>query len=352
MPKPLKSTDNIETINKWLEENLTDKNPFTPYQDAIHQDLSKGICFWFMKREGYKILSEHITDQALEAEYSKEINEVQFDLVYLDEIYKAEKTITKTLNWHIDNINDINALKKSSPLRKVIGALLSDDLLEANIQKKVSNFICENLMVFWISGFDCEDNKIINTASILKSHFFPLFNKNDTSTGISKEIMVRIDKVYFNTIKNIEGITYDYLNYINKGLTLRVKSRNIAKWIVDNRWNCDNINNTVIRLNIIQINNLMGTTLSNALNIINKGLIVFKLFEENPETRDEEEDNINAIWRSSELDGWRYTRSSIQDLQDYFENVDTGDESRKYESILESMGNLQYIYFKFYYLNS
>ena len=351
MPRPLNSTDNFETIENWLDGTLTDTNSFTPNRDAIHQVLSKGIYFWFMKPAGYQMLSNYLPIQALPTKYSKEINEEQFDLVYLEEIYKAEKTITKTLNWHIDNVNDINDLKKSSPLRKVIGALFSDDLLEANIQKKVSNFICENLMFFWISGFDCEDNKIINTASILKSHFFPLFNKNDTSTGISKEIMVRIDKVYFNTIKNIEGITYDYLNYINKGLTLRVKSRNIAKWIVDNRWNCDNINNTVIRLNIIQINNLMGTTLSNALNIINKGLIVFKLFEENPETRDEEEDNINAIWRSSELYGWRYTRSSIQDLQDYFENVDTGDVCRKYESIINNMGDLQNIYFKFYYLN-
>jgi hypothetical protein len=352
MPKPLNSTNNIETIKNWLDENLTNENLFTPIQDAIPQDLSKGICFWLMKREGYKILSEHITDQALEAEYSKEINEVQFDLVYLEEIYKAEKTITKTLNWHIDNVNDINALKKSSPLRKVIGALLSDDLLEANIQKKVSNFICENLMVFWISGFDCEDNKIINTASILKSHFFPLFDKNHTSTDISKEIMVRTDKVYYNTIKNIEGITYDYLNYINKELTSKVKSKNIATWIVDNRWNCDNIGYKEISLKNTEIDNLMGKELNKRLEITNNGIIIFKLFGEILETRDEEEDNDNAIWPSQELSGWRYTRSKEQDLLGYFQNVDTGDVCRKYESIINNMGDLQNIYFKFYYLKS
>ena len=347
MPRPLNSTDNFETIKNWLDENLTDKNPFTPYQDAIHQDLSKGICFWLMKREGYKILSEHITDQALEAEYSKEINEVQFDLVYLEEIYKAEKTITKTLNWHIDNVNDINALKKSSPLRKVIGALLSDDLLEANIQKKISNFICENLMVFWISGFDCEDNKIISTANILKSHFFPLFDKNHTSTDISKEIMVRTDKVYYNTIKKIEGITYGYLKYKYNN-----KNDLIAKWIVDNRWNSDNIGYKEISLKNTEINTDMGGKLNDKLNITNNGIIIFKLFKENTKTEEEEKDNKNVIWKSNDLSGWRFTRSRRQDLVGFFKNSDSGNGPPKHESILESMRNLQNIYFKFYYLNS
>ena len=354
MPRPLNNDDNFETIENWLDQNLTNENSFTPIQDDIPELFSNGIYFWFMKPAGYQMLSNYLPIQALPTKYSKEINGEQFDLVYIDESYKNEKTITETLNWHINNVNDaegINALKKSSPLRQVIGALLSDDLIDGDIQNSVSDFIYKNLIVFWVKDFTCDTMYILITVNRLKFVLTPLFVKPTDPNIILNNILDRKDRVYYDTTYKYFGMTYDYLKYIYNGITFRVQSKNIAQWIVYNRWNCDNINNTVIRLNIIEINNLMGTTLSNALNIINKGLIVFKLFQENPETREEEEDNINAIWQSDDLNGWRYTRSSEQDLQEYFENVDTGDVSRKYESIFERMGNLQNIYFKFYYLN-
>ena len=34
MPKPLNSTDDIETIKNWLDENLTNENSFTPNRAA------------------------------------------------------------------------------------------------------------------------------------------------------------------------------------------------------------------------------------------------------------------------------------------------------------------------------
>lgn len=350
MPRPLRETENPQSVQNWLEANLTNIQPFPPKLDAIPHGMSKGICFWFMKREGYQIFNEHINNQAAEAKYSREINEDQFALVYLEGISTADKTITETLNWHIRNVEDINALKRSSPLRKVIGALLSNDLLEANIQTQVSNFICSNMMVFVISGFDCEYDKISNTASILKSRFSPLFAESPPSTSMYKEIMGRTDIVYYETRRRIEGVTYDYLKYFFKHE--KQKDTKIAEWIVEHRWNCDNISQATISLINEEINNGMGDLLNKRLNIDNKGVIVFKLFKEKPETEEQEMNNDNAIWQSQDLSGWRYTRSANQDLLGYFQNSDSDNIRRKYESILNIMNDLPNIYCKFYYLNS
>ena len=350
MPKPLNSTDNIETIKNWLDENLTNENSFTPIQDDIHQDLSKGIYFWFMKPAGYQMLSNYLPIQALPTKYSKEINGEQFDLVYIDESYKNEKTITETLNWHINNVNDaegINALKKSSPLRQVIGALLSDDLIDGDIQNSVSDFIYKNLIVFWVKDFTCDTMYILITVNRLKFVLTPLFVKPTDPNIILNNILDRKDKVYNDTTYKHFGMTYDYLKYKYNN-----ESDPIAQWIVDNRWNCDNIGYKEISLKNTEIGNLMGKELNKRLKITNNGIIIFKLFGKILETRDEEEDNDIAIWQSLELFGWRYTRSKEQDLLGYFQNTDTGNVRRKYESIINEMGDLQNIYFKFYYLKS
>lgn len=350
MPRPLNSTDNFETIKNWLDGTLTDTNSFIPNRDAIHQVLSKGIYFWFMKPAGYQKLSNYLPIQALPTKYSRTINGEQFDLVYIDESYKNEKTITETLNWHINNVNDaegINALKKSSPLRQVIGALLSDDLIDGDIQNSVSDFIYKNLIVFWVKDFTCDTMYILITVNRLKFVLTPLFVKPTDPNIILNNILDRKDKVYNDTTYKHFGMTYDYLKYKYNN-----ESDPIAQWIVDNRWNCDNIGYKEISLKNTEIGNLMGKELNKRLKITNNGIIIFKLFGKILETRDEEEDNDIAIWRSLELFGWRYTRSKEQDLLGYFQNIDTGNVRRKYESIINEMGNLQNIYFKFYYLKS
>jgi len=34
MPRPLNNDDNFETIENWLDQNLTNENSFTPNRDA------------------------------------------------------------------------------------------------------------------------------------------------------------------------------------------------------------------------------------------------------------------------------------------------------------------------------
>lgn len=349
MPKPLNSTDNIETIKNWLDENLTNENLFTPIQDAIPELPSKGIYFWFMKPAGYHIFSNYLPIQALAAKYSRVINGEQFDLVYIDESYKNNNTITETLKWHINNVNDaegINALKKSSPLRQVIGALLSDDLIDGDIQNSVSDFIYKNLIVFWVKDFTCDTMYILITVNRLKFVLTPLFVKPTDPNIILNNILDRRDKVYNDTTYKHFGITNGYLKYKYNN-----ESDRIANWIVENRWKCDNIGHKEISLKNTEINKDMGGKLNEKLNITNNGIIIFKLFKENTKTEKEEKDNKNVIWKSSDLDGWRFTRSRKQDLLGYFTNRDSGNGPPKYESIINNMGDLQNIYFKFYYLN-
>ena len=303
-----------------------------------------------MKSAGYQMLNDYLPIQALPTKYSKEINGEHFDLVYIDESYKNKKPITETLNWHIDNVNyteGINALKKSSPLRQVIGALLSDDLIDGDIQNSVSDFIHKNLIVFWVKDFICDTKYIFITVNRLKFVLTPLFVKPTDPNITLNNILDRKDRVYYDTTYKHFGITNGYLKYKYNN-----ESDPIANWIVENRWKCDNIGYKEISLKNTEIDNLMGKELNKRLEITNNGIIIFKLFGEILETRDEEEDNDNAIWPSQELSGWRYTRSKEQDLLGYFQNVDTGDVCRKYESIINNMGDLQNIYFKFYYLKS
>jgi hypothetical protein len=350
MPRPLNSTDNFETIKNWLDGTLTDTNSFTPNPDAIPQVLSNGIYFWFMKPAGYQMLSDYLPIQALPTKYSKEINGELFDLVYIDESYYNQKTITETLNWHIDKFNDaegINALKKSSPLRQVIGALLSHDLIDGDIQNSVSDFIHKNLIVFWVNDFTCDSTKISSTENTLKLGLKPLFVKpNNTLNEILNDIKDRRDKVYNDTTYKHFGITNGYLKYKYNN-----ENDRIANWIVENRWKCDNIGYKEISLKNTEIKKDMGGKLNEKLNITNNGIIIFKLFKENTKTEEEEKDNKNVIWQSSDLSGWRFTRSRKQDLVGFFENTDSGNGRPKYESIIKKMEKLQKIYFKFYYLN-
>ena len=340
MPNPLNSTDNIETIKNWLEETLSDRNPITPHENDIPNVLSIGINFWFMKLEGYQNLNK-IKLEAFEPKFSKNIGNEQWDLVYLGNESK------ENLNRHIYQNHDKDSLKTLSILRKKIGALLSDDLIDGDIQNSVSDFIHKNLMVFWVNDFACDSTKIFSTENTLKLGLKPLFVKpNNPLNEILNDIKDRRDKVYNDTTYKHFGITNGYLKYKYNN-----KIDRIANWIVENRWKCDNIGHKEISLKNTEINKDMGGKLNEKLNITNNGIIIFKLFKENTKTEKEEKDNKNVIWKSSDLDGWRFTRSRKQDLQDYFENVDTGDVCRKYESIINNMGDLQNIYFKFYYLN-
>ena len=71
----------FENLEKWLDEKLT--NPFRPNFDEIPNTKSKGIYFWFMKPDGYEKLSNYVEIKPIDSKYSKEIDGVKHDLVYL-----------------------------------------------------------------------------------------------------------------------------------------------------------------------------------------------------------------------------------------------------------------------------
>ena len=313
MPRPLNSTDNFETIKNWLDGTLTDTNSFTPNRDAIHQVLSKGIYFWFMKPAGYQKLSNYLPIQALPTKYSRTINGEQFDLVYIGRGNNNTNNISEHLNWHINE--DHNEL---SPLRKVISVLLSDNLMNLKEKGVFKNFIENYTKVFWIVYSKVIENTIDNNIFKLTEKLNPLLVKLN-NPSFNEKIKERLNQLTNETELITNGITIKYLKNYNKG-------KSAAELMVSEKRNCKNIKKEDISLKINEINGNMGKILKDKLNITKKYAVIFKLFKKLPEKIEEEDsnekENKNLVFWKSEMKGWRYTGSKKnQHLEKYFKNT-------------------------------
>jgi hypothetical protein len=177
---------NFEELKKKLDQFLS--NSFRPHIDEIPKIKSKGIYFWFMKTEGYNQLSKYAEIKPIEPSYTKEIDGVKYDLVYLGTagVRNNKSGINKghleeRLNWHLAKNKSKSALKSGtmSTYRRTIGALIEDDLIENNTQKSLDNFFRDTFIIFFIEypGSFTEVKEIVNRDETLLIEIVrPIFN--------------------------------------------------------------------------------------------------------------------------------------------------------------------------------
>jgi hypothetical protein len=118
-------------LKKKLDQFLS--NSFRPHIDEIPKSKSKGIYFWFMKTEGYNLMSKYIKIKPIDPRYSKEIDGMKYDLVYLGTTgtgKQGNSTLNKRLDWHINQKHRESTINQKqsalSTLRTGLGSLLSD----------------------------------------------------------------------------------------------------------------------------------------------------------------------------------------------------------------------------------
>jgi hypothetical protein len=186
---PINPNADFNQLKIWLDENLTDKNSIIPHENIIPRISTKGIYFWFMHPNGYKKLNNFVVIEPITPKYFKEINGLNYDLVYLGTTGtgKAGKSnLTGRLTWHINQTHSESTIcqKESalSTLRTGLGALLADDLIIPNTETRINTFMKLFMKVYWI---EYPDNKqlIDNDEDTLIKGLRPLLNikKNDNA---------------------------------------------------------------------------------------------------------------------------------------------------------------------------
>lgn len=184
----LNSNADFNQLSTWLNQNLTEKNSIIPHTNTIPKINSKGIYFWFMHPEGYKALSKFVVIEPITPRYTKEIDGVKYDLVYLGTTGTGKagnSNLTIRLNWHINQQHTASSVKSGalSTLRQGIGSLLSDDLIIPDTETKVNNFLRNHLKVYWIE-YPNNMQLIDNDEDILIKGIKPLLNlKNNPNKG-------------------------------------------------------------------------------------------------------------------------------------------------------------------------
>ena len=179
-------------LSTWLNENLLITNSFVPHIDEIPNVKSKGIYFWFMHPNGYKALSNYVNISPIEPKYTKDIDGIKYDLVYLGTAgtgKKGNSNLNERFEWHVNqNHSESNICHGTlSTLRAGLGALLADDLIIPNTEEAVNTFMKDYMKVFWI---EYSDNKslIDNDEKILIKGIKPLLNlkNNPNSKAIAQ----------------------------------------------------------------------------------------------------------------------------------------------------------------------
>ena len=198
----------IENLEKWLDEKLTDS--FRPHFDEIPKTKSKGIYFWFMNPEGYDKLSKYVKIKPIDFKYSKEIDGVIFDLVYLGTTgtgKKGNSNLYLRLDWHINQKHRESTINQKqsalSTLRTGLGALLAEDLIEPNTETLINEFMSNNFKIYYL---EYPNNKVLidNDEDVLIKGLRPLLNikLNSNSYKYSANNSTKFYKKRRNEVEN------------------------------------------------------------------------------------------------------------------------------------------------------
>lgn len=214
---PILPNADFNQLRDWLNENLT--NSFRPHMDEIPDIKSKGIYFWFMKQEGYNQLSKYVAIKPIDACYTKEIDGVKYDLVYLGTAGVRNNSsginnghLVERLMWHLTKNKDKSALKSGtmSTFRRTIGALIEDDLLDNNTQQILDNFFRDSFVIFYIEypGSFSEVKDIVN--------------QDETK-------LIEVVRPIFNLDKNPNAKITDHITYLIQERRQLIEKSSISK---------------------------------------------------------------------------------------------------------------------------
>jgi hypothetical protein len=245
--KQLNENPSFDDIVKWLNENLSDKDSLIPHENPIPPIGSKGIYFWFMHPEGYEKLSRYADIKPIYPKFSKTIDGIEFDLVYVGTTgtgKQGKSNLNGRLNWHInDKHREKTICQKNSALstfRTGIGSLLADDLIIPNTERTLNEFMSKYFRVFWINYPD--DKKLIDrNEEVIIDRFKPIFNlkKNPNSYSGALENPTRVYKKRRN---EVESNTKQRLGFTKndskKKLKMSQKSNSIKNVVNGELRNC------------------------------------------------------------------------------------------------------------------
>ncbi len=204
---------NSSNVKIWLHDNLKVKNRIKACSDNLDKvPKTKGIYFWFMKKDGYQALSSFINFSPMANTYSIQINKETYDLVYLGTAgtgKKGESNLRERLQWHIEQQHRESAINQKqsalSTLRTGIGAMLANDLILPNTEQSINSFFHNHMFVYWLSyssnkiEIDSDETTIIK---ILK----PILNlKNNPNAR--KNAPINVTQVYKCRRKLVEQNT-------------------------------------------------------------------------------------------------------------------------------------------------
>ena len=186
----LNNQDSFDSVIEKLKGNFKSGNCIIPEgENLLKVPKNKGIYFWFMHPDGYKILSKFIKLSAIKKRYTKKFNDVEYDLVYLGTAGTGKKGISHLydrLKWHIAQPHKESNICHGtlSTLREGLGSLLSDDLIHPNTEQLVNLFMKNVLKVYWIPYEDKRKNQINSDEEILIKILKPLLNiTNNPNAG-------------------------------------------------------------------------------------------------------------------------------------------------------------------------
>lgn len=152
--------DNFTTLSQWLNENLTDEKRIKACCEQVKNvPETKGIYFWFMHPDGYEALSNHVRIEPVEPKYTRNIDGVKYDLVYLGTAGVRNNSnginnghLKERLMWHLCDNKGISALCNDtmSTYRRTVGGLISDDLIANNTQDKIDELLCKYFLIYYV----------------------------------------------------------------------------------------------------------------------------------------------------------------------------------------------------------
>jgi hypothetical protein len=311
----LTSNENFESIQEWLNENLSKDFIRASCENTDKIPHSKGIYFWYLNKDGYDSLSKYISISPVGNMHTIIEDQNEFHLVYVGTSGTGKNgnyDINKRLKWHICEKHKENSICRGfiSTLRKGIGSLISDDLILPNTEKEINEIFNKYFKIKWIEY--SESNYINADENILINILKPLMNikNNPNSLAIAivnptKNYKSRRDIVTNNTIKRLNCLGES--KYERKILNSpSSKSISYEHQIISNNDNC--IEFTVLNNQSIAevIRGIQGLPIGQCCVICYNS----KNFND-------------VVYEKANGNGWRKTGTGSQNIYTYFSNVDT-----------------------------
>ena len=210
--RSLNQIDNFNTIENWLNINLTIPNSITPVPSQIlNVPTKKGIYFWFMINDTYKELNQLVDIQPLELKYTKEIEHKNYDLVYIGTAgtgKKGNSNLKERLDWHISQPHSSSNICHGtlSTFRTGISSIVSDDLILPNTKQLVNNIFEKYFKIYFIEYKGDFEINIDNDERLLIKILKPLFNlknnpnaKSSSNSNPTKAYKFRRNQIIKNT---------------------------------------------------------------------------------------------------------------------------------------------------------